>query len=58
MNKKHNLKKMWSNLLFTLQGYERRNKENKNVVVKHNNSKGNLCFQTMKELTKHHNNTW
>ena len=34
--------------VFTLQGYERRNKESKNVFVKHSNSKGNLCCHTIK----------
>ena len=50
--------------VFTLQGYERRNKESKNVFVKHSNAKSNLCYHTMKELTqqyhtmelKHNNN--
>ena len=38
--------------VFTLQGYERRNKESKNVFVKHSNMKGNLCYHTMKGLTQ------
>jgi hypothetical protein len=38
--------------VFTLQGYERRNKESKNVFVKHSNAKGNLCLHTMKGLTE------
>ena len=39
--------------IFTLQGYERRNKESKNIFVKHSNAKGNLCcLHTMKGLTE------
>ena len=38
--------------VFTLQGYERRNKESKNIFLIHCNMKGNLCEQTMKGLTQ------
>ena len=35
--------------VFTLQGYERRkNKESKNIFVRHSNAKGNLCYHKMK----------
>ena len=40
-----------------LQGYERRNKESKNVFVKHSNSKGNLCCHTIKGLTQQYHTT-
>ena len=38
--------------VFTLQGYEIRDKESKKVFVKHSNTKGNLCFHTMKKSTQ------
>ena len=36
--------------VFTLQGYERRNKESKIIFANHTNSRGNVCLSTMKGL--------
>ena len=36
--------------VFTLQGYERRNKESKIIFAKHSNSRDNVCITTMKKL--------
>jgi hypothetical protein len=36
--------------VFTMQGYERRNKESKNTMKRFTNKKGNLVFQNLKRL--------
>ena len=38
--------------VFTLQGYERRNRESKFIYDRHCNNRGNLCYSTMKRLTE------
>ena len=36
--------------IFTMQGYERRNKESKNIYRRFNNHKGNILTQNLKRL--------
>ena len=36
--------------IYTMQGFERRNKLSKNVFHKHSNAKHNLCMQTLRML--------
>eukprot|EP00978_Attheya_sp_CCMP212_P012782 scaffold31964_cov35-Attheya_sp.AAC.1 len=36
--------------VFTMQGYERRNKESKNIMKRFSNNKGNLVMQNLKRL--------
>ena len=36
--------------IFTMQGFERRNKESKNIFVNHTNKKGNQVKQSMQRL--------
>ena len=36
--------------IFTMQGFERRNKESKNILKRFNNNKGNLVVSNIKRL--------
>lgn len=36
--------------IFNMQGFERRNKENKNILRRFSNHKGNLCVNNIKRV--------